>query len=299
MSDARTKYPVIRLVGVRVAQSTVGVLIVLVGDAGVPVVATAMIGAGVALGFPPPRDWTRAHAHAGITGLVLAVATAGHTLAVLNAPVATVETIVQAAALLPLAASPVQRRRPAVVALVTACIAIGALFVGFAGGSSVGIALAGLAGVAAAALVMRLETRPNQLRPSRYQSLSLVAGGVILLPFGLALGDTELVTSTALVLVLLTAVFAITNLELGKVVPATGAVIAMSSSGLRPIAALFLGALIVDQGLSLASTLLGVTYGVAFSVLVRQVKIGQVVHARAPAAAVPTRVEPPGRQRGG
>ncbi|MEA2231592.1 MAG: hypothetical protein QOD83_1408 [Solirubrobacteraceae bacterium] len=280
MSTDSPRFPVLRLVAVRVIQSAVGILIVLIGKAGVPVVALAMIVAGVVLGVWQERRWAPTHAHAVTTGLVLAGATVGHTLAVLNAPVATVETVVQMGALLPLVASPTQRRRPVVVLLVVACVFTGGLFVGFAGGSVLGIGLATVAGICAGLLVMRLETRPRGLAPARYQAVSITVGGVALLPLGILLDGSTLAASTALVLAALIAIFAVTNLELGRIVPATGAVVAMSSSGLRPIAALFLGALVIDQDITASAIVLGASYAVALAGLVRQVE-------RVPVAEVP------------
>lgn len=265
-------FPVLRLATVRVAQSTVGLLIALIGSAGVPVVALAMLGAGVVLGVTQTRSWTPAHGHALLTGTVLAAATAGHTLAVLNAPLATVETVVLAGALLPLVADPVQRRRPRVVLLVVACVATGGLLVGFAGGSLLGIALAVATAVCAALLVIRFANAPAVISRRQYQSVSITFGGMCLLPVGLLLGAPPWSTDALVVIGMLTIVFAVTNLELGKVLPETGAVIGMASSGLRPVAALFLGAAFVDQPLAAASVLLACTYAAALAGLVRAVK---------------------------
>ena len=271
-----------RLLFVRVIQSTVGVLIVLVGSAGVPVVAVAMILAGFLLGVTRAGPWTRNHRHAAVTGLVLAGATIGHTLAVLNAPVASVETVVQGGALLPLIANPVQRRRPNVVILVLACVVTGGLFVGFAGGSTVGVALAVFAGVCAAGIVMRLESPPGRLPRRAYQAVAITTGGSVLLPFAFAFGNSTVTPRTLLVLLLLALIFAVTNLELGRVVPSTGAVIAMSSSGLRPIAALLIGALVVDQRITSSALALAAAYSVALAGLVqvsRRVKPSEEPHA--------------------
>jgi hypothetical protein len=262
-------YPVARLLLVRVVQSTVGVLIVLVGSAGVLVVAAAMILAGLLLGVMRAGAWTQSHRHAAVTGLVLAGATIGHTLAVLNAPVASVETVVQGGALLPLIANPVQRRRPHVVILVLTCVVTGGLFVGFSGGSTVGVVLAAFSGVCAAGIVMRLESPPGRLPRAAYQAVAITTGGFALLLIAFAFGDSTGTPRTLLVLVLLALIFAVTNLELGRVVPSTGAVIAMASSGLRPIAALLIGALAVDQRITSSALALAVAYSIALAGLVR------------------------------
>lgn len=263
------RFPVSRLVAVRVAQSGIGVLLVLSGGAGVAVAAAAMVVAGLLLGVI--GAWRRAvpRTHAIITGAVLAGATGAHALAVRYAPIASVETLVQAGALFTLASNPVQRREFSIVFSAVLCVVAGVLLVGFAGGSLAGIAYALFASLCAAYLVMRLASRPGTSSAGDYQALSLTAGGLVLIPLGVNLDSATPGGREVLILLGLSLVFAWTNLELARVVPATGSVVASSSSGIKPIVALLFGAVLIDQPISIWSALLGVFYAVSLAILVR------------------------------
>lgn len=289
MHPDHPRYPVSRLVAVRVAQSTVGVLLTLIGSAGLTVVAIAMLLSGVLLGLGGIGAWTDGYRHAVVTGVTLGLATAGHTLAVTEAPVATVETIVQGGVLVSLAINPVARRRPIVIVLTFSCVALAGSLVGFAGGSAAGLMLAATASVAAAMLVVRLEQRPPGLSPGRYQAVAITTGGALLLPFGILLSTEAWSSETLIVLLALTGIFAITNLELARVVPATGAVLATASTGLRPVVALLLGAAALAQPFTLAAFAAGMAYVAVLTALARAVK-PTVPPPNVPAPGIPPRI---------